>query len=776
MRIQSKYLEEKLTAADPTSKWISDFVHSDNPKFAGKSKKERIKMALGASYAAKGKGTQNEALTGSSLNTLTRGRIKMPSDSGEPSYTARKKATQAQQDIVDRNYIKKVTTAAKRGSSTNTGLTAEEFVIKHKSSGQILSTHESEDSAKDEHSALSNREEYIVTRSKTPAREFSVKEQRQLHRVNVTVTDPNHPATTMRNTKIQKIVALSADDKDHAVTKAQQYYKDRGYKVHDHLYMGLKEASAEELLAVAKKVSPTAKISTPETRQKDKEEYEKRTAKHAGKPNIPAAYLKPQSYPLGGYDPKSNRSYSEEVELDEMDKSQPSSSRGAEGLPVGTKADPAKTDKVKKDALKVLQKQYKKVKKEVEIEEGIGSAIGGAIGQYAGSKMGLEHPARAHGELLGRAIEYHVRKLGHKIKKKIMGEEQESLPASKAFQTAHDEERKRRGLPDPDYYLKLAAQKKKEIEDMKRNEEVEQIDETPKVDRGLSDDDKVAARTARDKGYTTGRAINMGNTSGGQFRGPGPSPYKDSNVAKSGERKGLITKDAIRRTKDRIKSRLNTEEYEELDELNKSTLQSYADKVIDKTRTMPQGAKKQKHLTGLTRSMEKMAKEEVELDEISQNTALNAYAKRAARAATTKDPKDREKADKAITRIGKRWEADAQRRAWNRADKLIYKEETELDEGKKKGLWDNIHAKRKRGERPARPGEKGYPKTLNIEGTELDEAGRMQGGGKDPCWKGYKMIGTKNKAGREVPNCVPVKEEKTFKSLREKLNGNDQSN
>ena len=38
-----------------------------------------------------------------------------------------------------------------------------------------------------------------------------------------------------------------------------------------------------------------------------------------------------------------------------------------------------------------------------------------------------------------------------------------------------------------------------------------------------------------------------------------------------------------------------------------------------------------------------------------------------------------------------------------------------LDEGKKKGLWANIHAKRKRGERPARPGEKDYPKTLNVE-------------------------------------------------------------
>lgn len=25
----------------------------------------------------------------------------------------------------------------------------------------------------------------------------------------------------------------------------------------------------------------------------------------------------------------------------------------------------------------------------------------------------------------------------------------------------------------------------------------------------------------------------------------------------------------------------------------------------------------------------------------------------------------------------------------------------------------------------------------------------------DPCWKGYHMVGTKTKDGREVPNCVP---------------------
>jgi len=62
------------------------------------------------------------------------------------------------------------------------------------------------------------------------------------------------------------------------------------------------------------------------------------------------------------------------------------------------------------------------------------------------------------------------------------------------------------------------------------------------------------------------------------------------------------------------------EEAEQIDEVGNTsagqeTLKSYAGKVIDNTRTMPQGAKKQKHLTGLTRAMDRIKKEEVELTE-----------------------------------------------------------------------------------------------------------------------------------------------------------------
>jgi hypothetical protein len=44
-------INEVLKSSDPIEKWIDDFVHSKNPKFASKSTKERIEMAKGAYYA-----------------------------------------------------------------------------------------------------------------------------------------------------------------------------------------------------------------------------------------------------------------------------------------------------------------------------------------------------------------------------------------------------------------------------------------------------------------------------------------------------------------------------------------------------------------------------------------------------------------------------------------------------------------------------------------------------------------------------------------------------
>lgn len=80
-----------------------------------------------------------------------------------------------------------------------------------------------------------------------------------------------------------------------------------------------------------------------------------------------------------------------------------------------------------------------------------------------------------------------------------------------------------------------------------------------------------------------------------------------------------------------------------------------------------------------------------------------------------------------------------------------------LTEGKK-GLWANIHARRKKGLPPKKPGDEGYPETLDIE-EGIEQARKNVGASK--CWKGKKLGNppTKMKGNKEVPNCVPVKEE-----------------
>jgi hypothetical protein len=48
-------IDEVLGPNDPIEKWIKDFIKSDDIRFKGKSKEERIEMAKGAYYAAQKK-------------------------------------------------------------------------------------------------------------------------------------------------------------------------------------------------------------------------------------------------------------------------------------------------------------------------------------------------------------------------------------------------------------------------------------------------------------------------------------------------------------------------------------------------------------------------------------------------------------------------------------------------------------------------------------------------------------------------------------------------
>ena len=327
-----------------------------------------------------------------------------------------------------------------------------------------------------------------------------------------------------------------------------------------------------------------------------------------------------------------------------------------------------------------------------------------------------------------------------------------------------------------------------------------------------------------------------------------------------------------------------TEEAEQLDEIGdtpagRKALASYAGKVIDKTRTMPQGEKKQKHLIGLERSMDKMKKEEVELDEAINHLQMAKHhqalakehdrisdaanrrdepelsdahghqsddhqdaAKAHLQAHKTGNPKDVAAAKKATRRslqtgstpggsiyhVGKyggnysdedynysklRSGADAIRKG--------LKEEVEIKEGitsdtgwkpapdKRKDQYGNLIKPQNVPKRLAKQGMKGEsedrpgihkvsvtindkdkddrdtkiekmlkvkannpPAALTIAKTHynnkgykvhtasyhgIHEEGKLSSGAKDPCWKGYEMVGTKKKNGREVPNCVPKK-------------------
>ena len=61
------------------------------------------------------------------------------------------------------------------------------------------------------------------------------------HRIGLTVTDPNHPMVSKRDEPIQKTVRVPGDDAAKAIKAAIAHYRRKGYKVHDHHYMGTVE-------------------------------------------------------------------------------------------------------------------------------------------------------------------------------------------------------------------------------------------------------------------------------------------------------------------------------------------------------------------------------------------------------------------------------------------------------------------------------------------------------------------------------------------------------
>jgi hypothetical protein len=76
------------------------------------------------------------------------------------------------------------------------------------------------------------------------------------HRIGLTVTDPNHPMVSKRGETYHKTVRVKGDDREKAINGAIAHYRRKGYKVHDHHYIGT--VDAEPMAETGKGISKDA--------------------------------------------------------------------------------------------------------------------------------------------------------------------------------------------------------------------------------------------------------------------------------------------------------------------------------------------------------------------------------------------------------------------------------------------------------------------------------------------------------------------------------------
>lgn len=72
-------------------------------------------------------------------------------------------------------------------------------------------------------------------------------EDMPVHRIGLTVIDPQHPMVSKRREQYQKTVRVPGHDREQAITSAINHLRRRGFKVLDHHYIGLLEDQLDEL-------------------------------------------------------------------------------------------------------------------------------------------------------------------------------------------------------------------------------------------------------------------------------------------------------------------------------------------------------------------------------------------------------------------------------------------------------------------------------------------------------------------------------------------------
>ena len=182
---------------------------------------------------------------------------------------------------------------------------------------------------------------------------------------------------------------------------------------------------------------------------------------------------------------------------------------------------------------------------------------------------------------------------------------------------------------------------------------------------------------------------------------------------------------------------------ENINELSKDTLKSYMDKSAkdNLTSLMKPGMIAKKHAAkrfiGMQKAAEKLAKEEVVQEgRPSQRHPLEGH-------------EYHRKSDEALIHIAK----DA-----HKAAEAMKSHNTDAENKYRDQANDSATVRyfRKKNGMP-----EWYKKKYgHVKEGVVSEGENKEMKDSDPCWKGYQMVGMKNKSGKKVPNCVPVKEAK----------------
>jgi hypothetical protein len=127
---------------------------------------------------------------------------------------------------------------------------------------------------------------------------------------------------------------------------------------------------------------------------------------------------------------------------------------------------------------------------------------------------------------------------------------------------------------------------------------------------------------------------------------------------------------------------------------------------------------------------------------------------------------------KEAKQVRKQLRQEKKAKAFAKAQAKTVKEDEDLDEAnklnkeKKRNVEASIGASYKKMGFDGRGSKGRHPENKRHDdiglGRKVMKLGEED---KDPCWKGYEMIGMKKKGSRKVPNCVPVKEEEQIDEL-----------